>query len=312
MYCEEVAFVEGTPVGIRASEIRDYPPHWHDQILEVVFVLRGRINLITSFENFAVEAGEFVLINQGEIHHIHGDGDNTVISLYIDLRSFEQYYENIGYIYFSWETFNPGNQQIQDSFRLKKLFLVLMLELGRKRDGCADTVNRMIRKIVDLLIYRFDIAHYYNDRNIPREQLHKYHDIVRYLEENYAEKITMEDLAKEEYMGKNYVSQFWKRITEMNFTEFINSRRAEMAERLLLTTDLSMQDVSERCGFSDPKYFYKSFKKWYRCTPSEHRKKYREHYEKLGSSFRDMEIGDLTGGLEKLLTEYYIEEELST
>lgn len=309
MNAEKIRFIEGTPVGIRVVKIKDYAPHWHDQVLEIVFVLHGSVNLVTSFENYTVDAGEFVLINQSEIHHIHGDGSNVAVLLYFDLLFFRQQHENIGYIYFSWESFNPGSNQKEVSSRLKRLLLGLMIEAGKQEPPDKEQINQQMQKIMNLLIYSFDIVHFYNDRNITKEQLHRYHGIIRFIEENYARKISMEELAKQEYMGKNYVSQFWKKIMDMNFTEFVNSRRVEISEKLLLTTDRSIQEISEDCGFSDPKYFYKNFKKWYQCTPQEHRKKYMEVYNKREDDYETCAIGDITSDLERILTEYYIEEE---
>ena len=46
---------------------------------------------------------------------------------------------------------------------------------------------------------------------------------------------------------------------------------------LLLTTELPNSEISYRCGFSDPKYFYATFKEWWGCTPTEHRNHYRTY-----------------------------------
>lgn len=37
---------------------------------------------------------------------------------------------------------------------------------------------------------------------------------------------------------------------------------------------MTIVEISEACGFSDVKYYYKAFHKWYRCTPGEFREKY--------------------------------------
>ena len=55
---------------------------------------------------------------------------------------------------------------------------------------------------------------------------------------------------------------------------------SEKAEKLLLTTGKSISEISLLCGFSDPKYIYKSFKKWYDVTPSAHKKAYEQYMER--------------------------------
>lgn len=49
----------------------------------------------------------------------------------------------------------------------------------------------------------------------------------------------------------------------------------------LLKTELPIADISYKCGFSDPKYFYSAFKKFWECTPTEHRNKYRRYIENI-------------------------------
>ncbi|MDV2687397.1 helix-turn-helix domain-containing protein, partial [Alkalihalophilus lindianensis] len=52
------------------------------------------------------------------------------------------------------------------------------------------------------------------------------------------------------------------------------------SEKLLLTTNKSIQEISTECGFSDTKYYYKHFNKWYNCTPAQYRKKYKPEVDK--------------------------------
>ena len=55
--------------------------------------------------------------------------------------------------------------------------------------------------------------------------------------------VTIKDIAQKEFIGRNYISQFWKNMTNMNFTEYLNSRRSEKAEKFLLTTDKSINKL---------------------------------------------------------------------
>jgi len=308
MIAEKVAYLDGLPIGIQACQVSDYPPHWHDDEIEILYIQEGTVNIIVSFDSYIATKGDFVLINQGEIHHIHAEGgESTVLSLYIRLDAFTASFPYIQFIYFCWQSFNLSKQQVKDSRMLEKLIFRLFIEITVSTVYESSRIMQYVVKIIDVLINHFDIIHTFNQNAITKEQLSKYHHIIRFIEENYAGKISMSDLASEEHMGRNYVSQFWKKVTEMNFTEFLNCRRVELAEKLILTTDLSLQSISLQCGFSDPKYFYKYFKKWYSCTPKEHRQKY-DGYEKINAVFAYLELSEFREVFDRLLTDCYAQE----
>lgn len=308
MIGEKIAYLNGLPIRVQACKVKDYPPHWHDEEIEIIYILEGAADIIVSFDHYKVRKGDFVLINQGEIHHIHADGESVIISLYIQLDRFSASFCYIRYIYFCWQSFNLNRKQIKSCRLLEKLIFGIFIEITNDSVYDSGKMVRYVNKIIQILIGDFDIIHSFNHNVITNDQLTKYHHIIKFIEENYSEKISMTDIAREEYMGRNYVSQFWKKITDMNFTEFLNCRRVELAEKLILTTSLSLQSISLQCGFSDPKYFYKYFKKWYQCTPLEHRKKYNELYEKLPAVYETIEPAQFKGIFEKLLTDHYVEE----
>ena len=81
----------------------------------------------------------------------------------------------------------------------------------------------------------------------------------------------------------------------MNLTDYITAVRSEKAEKMMLTSDRSINEISFNCGFSDPKYIYKGFRKWYEKTPSEHKKEYEKHKQE-GNQILEYSI---TGFIEK-------------
>ena len=306
---ESITFIKDTPTAVRAYAITDYPPHWHDDCLEVIFVLKGQVQVLASYDRFQLQEGDYVVLNEGDIHYLHGSGDNLVISLYIDLLHFEEKQPYIRYLNFICESFNTNSMQEKYVQELRKLLVMVIVEAAKKEKE-LDKINENMEQIIELLIYKFDMVHYYNGRDIPMEQLQRYHRIMKEIEEGYDEKVNLEALAQKEFIGKNYISQFWKKMTNMNFTEYLNSRRSEMAEKLLFTTEKSINEISLYCGFSDPKYIYKSFKKWYDGTPSAHKKAYQE-YKERGACYEEYDGAQLLGRFGRDLIDSFMDEEKS-
>jgi AraC-like DNA-binding protein len=270
----EINYLIDTPVSVRAINIRSCAPHWHDADIEVVYVLEGKINVVSAYDNFEIKAREFVVINHEDIHYLEGYDDNVTFIIHINLTHFINKYEYIMFMDLMCESFNTNLMQIKYTEQLKNLFIKTIIESTKSKGNNPEKIIYYANEILDIILNHFDIVHFYNDKPINENQLLRYYRIMKNIAENYGGKISMEAIAQEEYIGKNYTSQFWKRMMGINFTDYLNSRRTEIAQKLLLTTNLNLQEVSLKSGFSDTKYFYKNFKKWYGSTPFEHKKKY--------------------------------------
>ena len=96
--------------------------------------------------------------------------------------------------------------------------------------------------------------------------------IIKYVHENYTRDISIQHLADQMYMNPCYISQLFKKETGETFVKYLTGLRMRRAEELLRTTDWSVKRISEECGFNDPFYFIKAFKKYAGQTPSAYRK----------------------------------------
>lgn len=72
-------------------------------------------------------------------------------------------------------------------------------------------------------------------------------------------------------MGRTSLYNKLKQITGMGINEYINQRKIEKAENLLLNTDLSISEISDRLGFTYQRYFSTIFKKIKGISPSQFR-----------------------------------------
>lgn len=91
-------------------------------------------------------------------------------------------------------------------------------------------------------------------------------DIVDYIEEHYMEKLTVQDAAAHFGFSKYYFCKWFKTNTRVTFNEFLNAVRISRAA-VDLANGYSVEETAERCGFSDPSYFVKVFKRLRGRTP---------------------------------------------
>ncbi|ACT04139.1 response regulator transcription factor [Paenibacillus sp. JDR-2] len=93
--------------------------------------------------------------------------------------------------------------------------------------------------------------------------------MIEYVHTHYAEDITLEQLASQLYISKNYLNQLFKKVTGETFTNYVIRVRIEKAKVLLLEGKHLIYEVSEMVGYQNVPYFTTLFKKYCGVTPSE-------------------------------------------
>lgn len=95
-----------------------------------------------------------------------------------------------------------------------------------------------------------------------------------YVEENYSKAIRLEDVAEQVELNPVYFSNVFKKETGQNFTDYLTDYRMKAAKELLQNTNDSINEIAEKVGYQDTRYFSKLFKKNIGIKPSEYRKIY--------------------------------------
>lgn len=95
--------------------------------------------------------------------------------------------------------------------------------------------------------------------------------VRRYLEEHYAERITLDDLAARFYIDKYYLTRVFKRQFGLSISAYLLRVRVTRAKQLLRFTALSVEEIALRCGFAQAPYFARVFKSVEGLPPSEYR-----------------------------------------
>lgn len=92
------------------------------------------------------------------------------------------------------------------------------------------------------------------------ETLQKWKQIHQYLEEHFAEKITLENLGKRFSVSKYYMLRGFKRRYGVTIVQFINQCRMNYAKNELRFTDKQIDTIAEECGIHDSSYFNRIFR----------------------------------------------------
>ena len=91
--------------------------------------------------------------------------------------------------------------------------------------------------------------------------------MITYIDDNYQQKIELEDIAKIGGYNVNYTSQFFKRQLGVSFLEYVLRLRLREATVSLANSTDSVAHIAINCGFADIKAFNVAFKKAFSYHP---------------------------------------------
>lgn len=96
-------------------------------------------------------------------------------------------------------------------------------------------------------------------------------DVKEYIEQNYASRITLDELSKAFYINKYYLTRVFKEQYGMSITAYLTSLRITHAKQLLRFTDKTVEEIGLECGLGALHYFSRVFKEVEGVAPSVYR-----------------------------------------
>jgi two-component system response regulator YesN len=97
--------------------------------------------------------------------------------------------------------------------------------------------------------------------------------VKAYIDEHYAEEISLETMASRFYMNPSYFSTFFKKNTGLNFKQYVTDARMKAALHMLTQTDAMLYEIAEKIGYHHARQFSEMFKKQFGMLPGEYRKR---------------------------------------
>lgn len=296
--------IGGTPLSIGVYSVEKAPTHIHDRgVLEIIFCLKGSVKFSYAYEEFTLHEGEYISVDR-DAYYLCDGRDNLCVSFYFDLTRYEDKYPFICDNLFVCEgVAESGSSYQKEAHRRLKGMLIALLKFILE-DGAEEKVAEAAERIVDLFVNCFDVFFFHTGESRDcSEALSNLHKANRYIHAHMKERLTIRDLAGHMNFTEGYMSEYLRKVS-IGFREMIGYVRASESEHYLLKTDKTILEISEECGFSDVKYYYSAFKRWYRCTP----KQFRDQYGRTSEQkITYLKLEDTAELLDRMMTAHYME-----
>lgn len=242
--------------------------HKHDDRLELNFILSGNGTQVIDGELCNVQAGDVLIHNSGVLHDESLMICSQVNAWCIAVTNLKLPDRPVNEL--APKNFRPRIPCQAVADQLAQLY-PLICDYAQQKDGyqIANALARAVVLIVCKIIQSTTL-----DAN--KEKNFIVERVRNYIEEHYAEDLTLAELNGLVRSNEFYLSHAFKRVTGYSPKEYILRRRIGKSQCLLIYTPLSLTEISARVGYDDSNYFSRAFKKIVGMSPRLYRQKWRE------------------------------------
>ena len=236
-----------------------FASHWHEHI-EMHYILRGSAVFHIDRELYEVKAGDLIIANRNELHA----GYSTAVPYEALLLVFDP--SDIS------PELGEKHLRLQSLVREDAAVWQRMTAIFDAWDEQGLGYRALCRaRVTELLVYL--CRHYAVDRVAPKEMVKRRRDLERlqpaldYIEQNYAERISVMQLAQLLCLSPDRLGHLFRDGVGQAPLQYINEIRLRKAMNLLKTKEYTVTEVAQAVGFFDYNHFGRLFRRRYGCTP---------------------------------------------
>lgn len=263
-------------------ERRDKNMHSHD-FWEWSYVYEGRGTHYMSGSALTIKEREFSFISPETEHCIVSPSKENgalvrvcnllVRKSYMD-KIIDKYKEMDSFVDYDFTQMLNGTvclQLFDDSCIVYNQLMAITHEYNHFQDGSDFIIESCM---INLLIYMARLFKMQTGKQqIANNKNETLDEVIKYIRSNFGGNLTLDFLAEQAHISREYLSRKFKNYTGTNISDFIVEVRIAHAKQLLRSSTHSITDISAYCGYTSLGNFQRFFKKLVGCSPSEYRKK---------------------------------------
>ena len=244
-------------------------PHQHT-FFESHFILNGKTIYDIDSEEVVVKQGQFILIPSNTIHtQKYCSEDLVKLSLSFDIIA----NENNHLSQIMAKDFARAAFICDDCTGEMILTIELISKLVKRMETLVSlTIKNHIFTLISELYYAVTRRQHVVSPPTDRDSTDtRYISAKKFIDDNVFIKLAAPDIATHVHLSAKQLNRIFLKYEKMSVVDYISEKKHSAAKELLISTDLSLQRISEKLGFADEFYFNKWFTKKAGITPRKFR-----------------------------------------
>lgn len=241
--------------------------HYHSAI-ELVYVHSGKLTCRVGDSVLSLSAYDTLLINKNVMHNIECPDRGTEFS-YIQIETDRQFISSKKDETYFIRQFIDKSTPLQyytgnENSELSDIFNNIFHECHSDEAYNILYLQAYILQLIAFM-HRYKMIKEFNSNFL--RHLESIKPIIQFINDNFTDKIYIDDLASAINLNKFQLCKRFKALTGGTIIEYINFIRLQHAAELLLNSDKSITEIAYSCGFASVQYFNKVCKKNFGCSP---------------------------------------------
>ncbi len=246
------------------------PLHYHSEF-ELFLVTKGTILVQTEDTTYRLAEGDALFLHSNQLHMMTAEEqEETAFTAIVFGYQCICHSNDILYTKYIHPLING---QFHIDSRLSTEFSDIICNIGTAYQsasfGYEFTIKELLLSCFHLLLKDSRIS----KPPASNRKSRLVREILDYMEANYQEPITLEDMSAHVHISKEYLCRIFHQMSDVSPITYLNHYRIRKSAELLLETDKSITEIAGLCGFNHSSYFNKLFLSIMGCRPGDYRKK---------------------------------------
>ena len=257
--------IDGMRIFINTVEYRS--PHFHPE-WELLWVLDSPLNITCAQKKYLIEPGELILFPPNRPHEFHEmERPCTFLCLQISSRAFP----TTSHVHTDEMRLSVCLSEADDRWLRQAMVetaRVFLEQTPHCELFCLGQCALILHQLLKSVPY-----HTMSAEELAQTEQHnaRLTRLIQYVDENYMHRIRLADFALLEGCTVSHMSHFVRDAMNQTFQDYVNSVRFNCARKLIALTEKPLVSICYESGFSDYRYFSRSFQDTYGVTPAGYR-----------------------------------------
>ncbi len=248
----------------KVSQAKSMPFHHYHNNYEIYYLLSGERYYFIKDKIYHVQKGDLILINTNDLHrttNVHNPKYERIVLNFTKnfISGYNNHIKGIDLFECFEQKTNILKVQLQSQHFLETLFFKMIREYQDKDKGYYTYLKILTIELLLFINRNNDRVNDYNFNYVsPAHKIIS--EIATYINQNYADKITLDFIAKNFFISPCYFSRTFKKITGFTFIEYLNGIRIKESQKLLRESNLNITEIAIKVGFTSSTHYGRVFK----------------------------------------------------